>query len=86
MGNINDKFNLYRDLKLTTYNRSANDGKKNYYTVIDSRLVKSKEISASAKAIMMYVLSQDDSFIVIKENVKKDLGFGTKAFKLPGMN
>ncbi|MGQ8335815.1 hypothetical protein ACUNWD_04640 [Sunxiuqinia sp. A32] len=65
----------------TIYKRSANDGEKNYYTKIDNRLIKDLDMSVEAKMIMIWMLSQDDSFIVYKNVVKRELGIGVKRFR-----
>lgn len=65
---------------MTSYVRSLNDGKENYYTKIDSRLIKSKELNSDEKFIMIYILSQSDSYNVIREVIMKDVKMGRKRF------
>jgi len=64
----------------TTYQRSKNDGKSNFYTKIDNRLIKSKLLSSDEKFIMIYILSQDDSYNLIREVIQKKVGMGRNRF------
>tara|TARA_R110002050_G_scaffold187306_1_gene321744 strand:- start:20562 stop:21635 length:1074 start_codon:yes stop_codon:yes gene_type:complete len=69
-----------KDITKTIYHRSANNGKDNFYSKIDNRLIKNEELSADSKIVMISILAESDSYIVYKENLKKRLRIGTQRF------
>jgi len=62
------------------YVRSVNDGEENYYTKVDNRLIKSENLSCEEKMIIIHCLSQNDSYRIIKEVLRNQLGLGVKSF------
>jgi hypothetical protein len=61
--------------------RSKNDGTTNFYTKIDSRIIKNEKLNFLSIGIMAWMLSQDKTFKIFKTVVQRNSNFGKNKFE-----
>ncbi|MGZ2368843.1 hypothetical protein ACXR6G_03560 [Ancylomarina sp. YFZ004] len=64
----------------TTYNRSTNDGKENFYTKIDNKMIRDKRLSLNQIGMMTLILSQSNEYVINSTYLQKHTGLGKDKF------